>query len=202
MKRFVMYILTALLLASAVVSLSGCKDNDTEPKVPETKAPATEAPATEAATYDQTQAETYDPNRTRALDFTMLNMDGEEVNLFDYVGKPIVLNFWASWCPPCKAEMPDFEEAYKKYGDEVNFLMVNLTDGRGETVTGAKAHVESCGYTFPVFFDTKYEGATIYRISSIPQTYFIDADGYLVTMATGMLNAEGLEQGIQMILEK
>jgi thiol-disulfide isomerase/thioredoxin len=110
-----------------------------------------------------------------------------------------VLNFWASWCPPCRAELPDFEEACKKYEGKVVFLMVNLTDGQRETMEEAKDFVASQGYSFPVYFDTKYEAAYTYGVSSIPQTYFIHADGSLETRATGMISASQLEQGIGMI---
>ncbi len=135
----------------------------------------------------------------QAPDFTVTDYDGEEVMLSDYFGKPIVVNFWASWCPPCKAEMPDFEEAYKTHS-EVQFLMVNMTGGR-ETLESAKEHVESQGYTFTVLFDTEYSAAYAYYVNSLPATYFIDAEGNLVAYATGMLDAETLEKGIAMIAD-
>ena len=119
--------------------------------------------------------------------------------LSDYFGKPIVVNFWASWCPPCKAEMPDFEEAYKTHS-EVQFLMVNMTGGR-ETLESAKEHVESQGYTFTVLFDTEYSAAYAYYVNPLPATYFIDAEGNLIAYATGMLDAETLEKGIAMIAD-
>lgn len=134
-----------------------------------------------------------------APDFAILDMDGKEVRLSDFFGTPIVLNFWASWCPPCKAELPDFEAACKKYEGKVTFLMVNLTDGQRETVEVAKNFVASEGYTFPVYFDTKYEASYAYGVNSIPQTYFINADGSLEARATGMISAAQLEQGIGMI---
>ena len=137
---------------------------------------------------------------SKAPDFTVVDGTGAEVKLSDFVGKPVVLNFWASWCPPCKAEMPDFEEAYKKYKDDVVFMMVDMTDGVQETVDQAQAHIASCGYTFPVYFDTNSEAAYAYYVSSIPQTFFIDAGGNLVAYADSMIDAAALEKGIGMIL--
>ena len=81
------------------------------------------------ANQDTNQEETT-PNY-EAPDFTVVDIDGNEHKLSEFEGKPVVLNFWASWCGPCKSEMPDFDEAYKKYKDEIHFLMVNLTDDQG-----------------------------------------------------------------------
>ena len=102
---------------------------------PETEAPA-QPPAetvTEAAA-EATQPQATDPAEHPAPDFTMLDMEGNEVSLASFFGKPIVLNFWASWCGPCKMEMPDFNEKHQQLGNDVQFLMINLTDGTTETV--------------------------------------------------------------------
>ena len=135
-----------------------------------------------------------------APDFSVIDYDGEAVKLSDYFGTPIVLNFWASWCPPCKAEMPDFDKASEAHS-EVRFLMVNMTDGGRETVESAKEHVESQGYGFTVLFDTEYSAAYAYGVNSLPTTFFIDSDGKLKAYANGMLDAETLERGIGMITE-
>lgn len=134
-----------------------------------------------------------------APDFTMTNASGEEVKLSDFFGKPVVLNFWASWCGPCKSEMPHFEDAYQKYGEDINFVIVNLTDGARETVETASDFIEEQGYTFPLYFDTNTEGAVTYGTYSIPVTYFIGADGVPVAQANGALDAETLQKGLDMI---
>lgn len=134
-----------------------------------------------------------------APDFTMTDASGEEVKLSDFFGKPVVLNFWASWCGPCKSEMPHFEESYKQYGEDINFVIVNLTDGARETKEKASEFIEEQGYTFPVYFDTAAEGAMTYGTYSIPVTYFIGADGVPVAQANGALDAETLQTGIDMI---
>ena len=141
-----------------------------------------------------------EPQKQMAPDFTVYDSDGNPVALSDFFGKPIVLNFWASWCGPCKSEMPDFEGAYKEQGDEIQFLMVNCTGGR-ETLDSAKAFVADSGYTFPVYYDTDLDASMTYGTSSIPMTFFIDAEGYLTAYAQGAISAEMLQQGIGMIAE-
>lgn len=136
---------------------------------------------------------------TQAPDFTVYDEEGNAVKLSDYFGKPIVLNFWASWCGPCQSEMPDFNEAYQNLGENVQFLMVNMTDGSRETVEKASGFVAEQGYSFPVLYDTDMDAAITYGVYSLPSTYFIDADGSTVAKATGAIDAELLQTGIDMI---
>ena len=150
----------------------------------------------EVSTDDSSSNATEPPAHSATPNFTVLDREGNEVRLSDFFGMPIVLNFWASWCPPCKAELPDFEEACKRYEGKVVFLMVNMTDGNRETIKIAKDFVDSMGYTFPVYYDTTYEAAYAYGIRSIPTTYFINADGSIETHATGLISSAQLEQGI------
>ena len=142
--------------------------------------------------------ETTEPELSAAPDFIVYDRDGNEVHLYDFLGKPIVVNFWASWCGPCKMEMPDFEEKYLALGDEVQFLMVNLTTGR-ETMESADAFIADAGYTFPVLYDTQSNAAVTYGAYSIPTTFFIDAEGHAIARATGAIDAETLQRGIDMI---
>ena len=176
--RILALILCALLLV-------GCSAAPAE-----TTAPTTQPDATTQAT---------EPVDLTAPDFTVYDAQGNPHKLSDFRGKPVVLNFWASWCPPCKAEMPDFEEAYQSRGEDIHFVMVNLTDGQSETVATASQFLAESGYTFPVYFDTQGQAATVYGIQSIPTTFFIDAEGKIVAAGSGKLDAASLWQGISLI---
>lgn len=134
-----------------------------------------------------------------APNFTVADIDGNAVSLTDYFGKPIVLNFWASWCPPCKSEMPHFDSAAAEYNGEITFLMVNMTDGSRETVEVAAAYIAEQGYTFPVLYDIDTDAAMTYSVYSLPTTYFIDSAGNLIANAVGAIDAETLQIGIDMI---
>ena len=154
-------------------------------QVPAVSSPAAGEPAEEAQT---------------APDFTVYDGEGKTVKLSDYFGKPIVLNFWASWCGPCRGEMPDFNAAHEALGDQVQFLMVNMTDGSRETVETAAKLVADEGYSFTVLYDQDMDAATVYGVYSIPSTYFIAADGTAVDKARGAIDEDTLQKGIGMIL--
>lgn len=137
--------------------------------------------------------------KVEAPDFTVLDMDGNTVRLSDFLDKPVVLNFWASWCPPCKEEMPDFNEVYGEVGEEIAFMMVDLVDGQRETIETGTQYITEKGFTFPVYFDTEQEAASEYGILLIPTTIFIDKDGRIVTGIQGPIDTETLKKAIESI---
>ena len=137
-----------------------------------------------------------------APDFTVEDAEGNEVRLSDFSGKPVVVNFWATWCGPCRSEMPAFEQLYQEYGDEIQFLMVNMTDGSRETVSGVQEFLEETGYSFPVFYDVSSEAAYAYSAYSIPQTVYITADGTIAGSHRGALQQETLERSLLQLLEQ
>ncbi len=119
-----------------------------------------------------------------APNFSLLDTQGQELQLEDFQGQAIILNFWATWCPPCKAEMPDLQNVFiqKQYSGVV-VLGVNRTDQ--DNSLELDRFLESYGITFPVLLDSSGEIAKIYNISALPTTYFIRPDGIIHKVIVG-----------------
>lgn len=130
--------------------------------------------------------------------FTLVNRDGEEKSLRDYEGQITFLNFWESWCPPCKQEMPDFQKIHEEY-DDVLILTVNTEKEKDREIVDK--FLDDNGYTFEVLLDQKQEVARKYYISSIPSTFFIDKDGIFRGNWPGMLTYEQMEEAIDSLRE-
>ena len=191
-----------LVLAAAIVALlaaagylySTLKDMAAPDRI--MTAPSEEPEPTQTT---DTAQETTQPDMT-APGFTVYDTDGNEVTLESLRGKPVIVNFWATWCGYCVMEMPDFQEAYEEFGDRIHFMMIDVTDGYQETEAAAKAFIAEKGFTFPVYYDLDLSAAGAYGISSMPQTFFIDAEGMAVAYAQGALDAASLRQGIGILL--
>ncbi|ARI77407.1 TlpA family protein disulfide reductase [Halobacillus mangrovi] len=112
----------------------------------------------------------------KAPDFTLETLEGKTVSLSDLQGKKVFINFWATWCPPCREEMPEMEKFYKEYGDEVEVLAINGTASE-ENVGVVEEYVQKGEYSFPVLLDKDLEITNTYQAISIPTTYFIGTDG-------------------------
>jgi len=186
-----------------------------EPAAPEpTAAEPTATPAAETATAEPsvTEAPAQAPEKKReaagpvmrnmAKDFTVYDDAGNAVRLSDYRGKPVVVNFFASWCGPCKMEMPYFEACYQEYGEQVQFLMVNLCAFGNDTKDKAKAMIAEGGYTFPVLFDTEGDAALGYAIRSMPTTIFVSAKGELKGQRIGAMDEQTLRATVQAMAEE
>ena len=156
-----------------------------------TEAPVDAAP--DPASDGPTEAET----REIIPDFTLLDADGNTRQISEFFDKPIILNFWATWCPACVRETAYFETLYQEQGDHIHIMKINLLDGQRETLAGVESFMYENGYTFPLYFDVS--GAAAFGVRGIPITYFIEAGGHPVAMAQGPLNAETLRQGLEMI---
>ncbi len=135
-------------------------------------------------------------------DFTVYDYSNEKVSLSDKLaeGKPVVFNYWTTWCPYCLEEMPDFDEVYAEYKDRVTFMMIDVNGGGNDTIPEAKSYIEESGYSFPVYFDTDLSATYAYGVGSFPTTGIIDAEGNLYYCQAGMLSKDRLITMIEDIL--
>ncbi len=196
MNKKITAILMAMILAVSSFGLMACgeKENSKETHEHTSQETVREETVSEGFTEESKKSE-----MVEAPDFTVLDWEGKEVSLKDFRGKPVILNFWATWCGPCKNEMPDFNELYQEYGEEIHFVMVNMTDGTEDTIDSVKEFIEETGYEFPVYFDTEMSAAVAYGVSGIPVTYIIDKDGYAVAKGQGSLTKDILQSGIDLV---
>ena len=201
-KKLLILVLCAVFIFSAAIfgynyltenykpengSLSGfSSEPSSEPEKTETSEPSEESVPAEDIVI--------------APDFTVYDAEGNAVSLSDFSGKPVVINFWATWCGYCVREMPAFEKAAAEYGDEVVFMMINVTDGYSETKEEAMEFISENGYTFPVYYDTELSAAYAYGASSLPATGFITPSGIFAGGQLGAMSEDVLFSYIDQLL--
>jgi len=123
-------------------------------------------------------------------DFELEDLNGKKVALSEQKGKKVFLNFWATWCPPCKAEMPDIEKLYQETKDSgLVILAVNV----GEDKKTVQDFITKNKYNFPVLLDVKGEISQLYQVTGIPTSYFINTNGFLDDGATGAIPFESMK---------
>jgi peroxiredoxin len=120
--------------------------------------------------------------------FTLKDLEGREVSLEDFRGKGVLLNFWATWCPPCRKEIPALQEFYQTYGDKVVILGINMM----EIKVAVARFAEKYGITYPLLLDHRGEVATKYRVRLLPTSFFIDEGGVIREIISGELSLERL----------
>lgn len=175
---------TVLLCTACIFSSLMCAcSNSLRPRPGQTVPPVTTAAYTETA----------------AADISVMDSDGRPVLLSDYLGTPVLLKFWASWNTRSTDELPALQRAYNLYGEDIAFLIVNVTDGTRETQQSAQAFLNEQGYTFPVLFDHDGAAALTYGAGERPVTVFIDADGFIVTLSQGEIAEDALLFGLRLL---
>jgi len=126
-----------------------------------------------------------------APDFSLVNQNGETVQLSELRGQPILLNFWASWCGPCRSEMPSMEKVYREVnGDGIEILAVNSTIQ--DDPNAANQFAQELGLTFPILFDTTGEATRQYLVRALPTSFFIDRNGIIQEIVVGGPMSEAL----------
>lgn len=204
MKKWIFTIVLILILAASIFSvkqyekntLNNMQSNNIITNTPQ----ATKSPEPSLETSKDNPM-LINPNsmKVSALDFKLKDLNGKEVSLSQFKGKRVFLNFWATWCPPCKAEMPEIEAIFKETKDsDLVILAVNI----GEDKSTVKSFMDKNKYNFSVLLDTDNSIATKYNIQSIPTSFFIDKDGVVVSRHIGTMNKTQMETYIKNINKK
>ena len=136
-----------------------------------------------------------------ASDFTLKTLDGSEVSLSQFRGQPVLINFWASWCGPCRREMPDLVRAYQAHKDEgLVILGINLTFQ--DSIPEVQAFVDEFKMTFPVLLDETGEVALdLYQMRGLPTSIFVDRDGLIARIRIGAMTGEQIDEFVEDILK-
>ncbi|MEK3917041.1 TlpA disulfide reductase family protein [Paenibacillus sp. FSL H7-0331] len=130
--------------------------------------------------------------------FTLTALNGQSYSLDSLNGKPVLINFWASWCEPCQAEAPEFSRLYELYKDQIEILAVNVTSK--DRVDDAQVFVSKYHIPFPVLLDAKAAVTETYNIAAIPTTYFVDRNGIIVDRLVGTTDPKQLELKFKQLL--
>lgn len=183
----------------SVSTASNEQQDTTEPLTPsatkvisensETSFAETETAIPEAVSENTTTEQVHLELQTE--DFRVYDLGGKPVRLSDFLGKPIVVNFWSTWCEACVGELPLFEKLYVEYGNRVAFLMINVPMD-GALDEKVNSFIDENRYTFPVYCDSDFSAADAYGIWAMPQSLFINKDGELVQSYNGELSEDKL----------
>jgi thiol-disulfide isomerase/thioredoxin len=130
-----------------------------------------------------------------APDFTLLSLDGQAITLSELRGKPVLLNFWATWCPPCRAEMPALQKFHEQYGDQVTLLGINWAEDP-ETV---RRFLERYDITYPNVLDRQGKAFVLYRLTGIPTTFFLDEERIIRGVWLGPLKTDSIAENFAKI---
>lgn len=161
-------------------------------------------PVGEPIQNEEEQDNNKEDKKILAPDFTVIDMEGNEIKLSDYKGKVIFLNFWGTWCPPCRGEMPELEKVYKKYLDEdVQILALNVQGiPQEKSMEEVIQWVNDNEYTMPIAFDIDVIVMQQYSVGSFPTTYLIDKEGYIYGYTIGALNEDQMTEVIERALNE
>lgn len=197
MKKIVLALILLIVLAGAFYEVKNFNNSTSNNQNVSNQNTFTSTPSTSStasnASSPQINSNTF---KLKAIDFNLKDLNGKEISLSDLKGKKVFLNFWASWCPPCRAEMPDIEKLYAETKDsDLVILAVNL----GEDKNTVKSFIDKNNYKFKVLLDSDQNVAAKYNITSIPTSFFIDKEGTIVEKRIGAMTYEEMKNYVNTI---
>jgi thiol-disulfide isomerase/thioredoxin len=179
-------LLASILILFYTVSVAGCqKSNEAKP---------------EASVENNSSASFVNGDDNKAPDFTLENVDGKKVSLSDYKGKVVIVDFWATWCPPCRRGIPDLIDLQKKYKDQLAVIGISLD--RENTKAGVPAFVDKMGINYPVVYFNDKVINDFGGVSAIPTTFIIDRSGNIVKKMVGLYPKSVIESQLKALFKK
>ena len=158
---------------------------------------------TQGQTQDQSQQQSQkEPLKLADYDATVYTADGQPKKMTEIAaGKPLVINFWATWCPYCVQEMPDFQGIFHDYGDRISFAFVDSTDGRRETKEAAQTWLAENGLDdLPAYYDTDLDATATFGASSLPSTVVVSANGEIMLAKPGRINDASMRSALDTLV--
>lgn len=191
---------TAILTSSETTKSTTISESDASVDSTESSTSVTSQVASES-TEDTTVVDQKNVGLKPAPPVTFEDVDGNTVSLAELKGKPVLITFWASWCPPCREELPYFDTAFQEYGDQLEFVVLNATGSQpSEDIETAKAFIEEFGMSAPVYYDTKRLSQAMFGVTLLPSTMFINSDGYVFEGYRGEMSEALLHDKIKALL--
>jgi peroxiredoxin len=192
MKKTLIVLIAAIVVCISIYTVNNYNTTNAKPANGATIKNGSDQSNSNKTTSEPTLINPNAP-KTKAIDFKLKDLEGKELSLSDLKGKKVFLNFWATWCPPCKAEMPEIEKLYQ---ETKNSDLVIVAIEIGEPLDTVKPFIDSNKYNFKVLLDSDQSVSSKYNISAIPTSYFIDADGNIVSKSVGGMNIDQMKAAI------
>lgn len=198
MKKLLIVLISAILVGVSIYTVNTYNTSNTK-----NNSLAKDVDKGTTTQNDPNNTSTAKPNginpnivKIKAIDFKLKDLHGNELSLSDLKGKKVFINFWATWCPPCKAEMPEIEKIYQ---ETKNSDLVIVAVEIGEPLGTVKPFIDNNKYNFKVVLDSDQSVATKYSISAIPTSYFIDKNGYIVSKNVGEMSINQMKASIKVL---
>jgi peroxiredoxin len=199
LKKFIFYILGAILVLLIGFSFFGLLQDSNKSKQVVLVTPSLTYPTLESIVPEESIQLSLNSGMEIA-DFTLSSLTGESIHYSDFTGKAVIINLWATWCTPCKKELPFFQEAYEKYINQ-GLIILGINYTYQEALSEVTTFVNETGLTFPILVDTTGEiSSDVFNIQGLPETFFIDPEGIVQHVQIGGLSADDLETYIELIL--
>jgi peroxiredoxin len=198
MKKLLLSIVVVVIIGGATYSVYSYNKTNSSDSSKESLASNQNTSVTKEATNNVSTGYNsphinIDTPKIKAIDFKLNDLNGKEVSLSDFKGKKIFLNFFATWCPPCRAEMPEMQKLYEETKDsDLIILAIDL----GEDTKAVSNFISNNKYTFNVLLDSNNSAAEKYQIASIPTSYFIDKDGNIIDKHIGSMAIQDMKNYI------